>query len=290
MDYLPNDHRIVYLNGEFVRACDARISPFDRGFLFADGVYEMTSVLNGKLIDNTAHLQRLERSLAELKIALPCSIDNIARYQAELIMRNGLREGALYLQITRGAADRDFAFPKSATPTLFMFTQQKALIDNPLAVTGLKVITLEDIRWKRRDIKTVALLAASMAKQAALDAGVNDAWLVEEGFITEGSSNNVYLLTEDDVVVTRAASPAILDGVTKGTVLGLAQQLGLKVEERPFTPGEAYAAKEAFLTSATTFALPVVEIDGHIIGDGKPGPVARQIREKYIQAALASNG
>lgn len=182
--------RIVYVNGEYLAEEDAKISVFDRGFLFADAVYEVSAVLKGKLVDNDAHLKRLARSLGELKMTPPATGEEIEAIQMELIRHNSIDEGVIYLQATRGAADRDFAFPKNSIPSLVMFTQKKSLSQNPAADVGITVITVPDIRWKRRDIKTVGLLPASMAKQAALDAGANDAWFVEDGFVNEGSSNN----------------------------------------------------------------------------------------------------
>jgi len=279
--------RIVYVNGAFLPEDQATISVFDRGFLFADGVYEVTSVLNGQLIDNAAHLGRLHRSLSELSMPSPESDERITEIQMELANRNDLREGMIYLQITRGAADRDFKFPKDAASSLVMFTQTKALIDNPQAKTGLSVITVPDIRWKRRDIKTVGLLAPSMAKQAAADAGADDAWMVEDGFVTEGTSNNAYIVNNQGAVITRHLGNEILAGITRRAVLRLAEEQDVKIEERPFTVDEAKAAREAFVTSASTFVCPVVKIDDQRIGNGAPGPLAKRLRQIYIETALA---
>jgi len=278
--------RIVYVNGEYLPEEQGRISIFDRGFLFADGVYEVSAVLEGRLVDNQAHLNRLHRSLSELHIPQPVDDEEIVAAQKTLVERNGLREGLVYLQITRGPADRDFAFPADPEPTLIMFTQQHNLIDSPLAERGMSVRTVEDIRWKRRDIKTVGLLAPSMAKQQALNAGADDAWMVEDGYVTEGTSNNAFIVTGEGVIKTRQLSNLILHGITRAAILRLAGQASISVEESPFTPEEAYAAREAFITSATAFALPVVNIDGNVIGDGKPGPVSRSLRKHYIEAAL----
>lgn len=278
--------RIVYVNGDYVPEEQARVSIFDRGFLFADGVYEVSAVLRGRLVDNQAHLARLHRSLNELDIPQPVSDADIVAAQTALIERNELQEGLVYLQITRGPADRDFAFPLEPEPTLIMFTQTHRLIDAPLAERGMTIRTVADIRWKRRDIKTVGLLAPSMAKQQALDAGADDAWLVEDGYVTEGTSNNAFIVTAEGVIRTRQLSNFILHGITRAAILRLAEQDNITVEQAPFTPEEAYAAREAFITSATAFALPVVEIDGHVIGDGLPGPVSRRLRQHYIDAAL----
>ena len=280
--------RIVYVNGRFVPESEAHVSIFDRGFLFGDGVYEVSSVLDRGLVDNSAHLARLERSLGELGMALPATPDEIVRAQKELIARNDLDEGTIYLQITRGPADRDFAYPAEPKPTLVMFTQKKSILDNPLAARGITVITVPDLRWRRRDIKTVGLLAASMAKQAALDAGADDAWMVEDGVVTEGSSNNAYIVTGDRVVVTRHLGSEILHGITRAAVLRLSREHQIAVEERAFTVDEAKSAAEAFITSASSFVIPVTGIDGETIGDGRPGAIATRLREIYIESARAS--
>lgn len=280
--------RTVYVNGDYVPEEEAKVSIFDRGFLFADGVYEVSSVLGGKLIDNAGHLARLERSLTELKMTAPCSGDEITTIQKELITRNDLVEGVVYLQITRGAADRDFNFPKDATPSLVMFTQEKNILNNSNATKGLAVVTLPDIRWHRRDIKTVQLLASSLAKQTAKDMGADDAWLVEDGFITEGTSNNAFIVTDDGQIITRQLSNDILHGITRKAVLKCAKAAGLTLIERPFTPEEAYEAREAFSTSASAFVMPVTKIDDHILGNGVPGPVTQKLRELYIAEAKAA--
>ena len=280
--------RIVYVNGRFVPESEAHVSIFDRGFLFGDGVYEVSSVLDRGLVDNSAHLARLERSLGELGIALPATPDEIVRAQKELIARNDLDEGTIYLQISRGPADRDFAYPAEPKPTLVMFTQKKSIVDNPLAARGITVITVPDLRWRRRDIKTVGLLAASMAKQAALDAGADDVWMVEDGVVTEGSSNNAYIVTGDGVVVTRHLGSEILHGITRAAVLRLSREHQIAVEERAFTVDEAKSAAEAFITSASSFVIPVTGIDGETIGDGRPGAITTRLREIYIESARAS--
>lgn len=280
--------RIVYVNGEYLPEEDAKISIFDRGFLFADAVYEVTAVLDGKLIDIDAHMVRLARSRGELGLEAPCSDAEIIEIHHELMKRNNLTEGGIYLQVTRGAADRDFAFPKDAKPSLVMFTQAKSLAANPTAGKGIAVKTVPDIRWKRRDIKSVGLLPASMAKQTALDAGADDAWMVEDGYVTEGSSNNAFIVTEDGKIITRQLGNEILHGITRKVVLELARQENLTIEERAFTPEEAYDAKEAFFTSSSAFVMPVVKIDGHILGNGVPGPIAEKLRELYLAAARES--
>ena len=278
--------RTVYLNGEYLKESEATVSIFDRGFLFADAVYEVTAVVNGKLLDNDGHMVRLQRSCNELQIALPVTIEEITKAQEALIEKNQMTEGAIYLQISRGnAGDRDFGYPENVKPTLVLFTQARSIIESPKAVTGMKVITVEDIRWKRRDIKTVGLLAPCMAKQASHDKNVDDAWLVEDGYITEGSSNNAYIVTQEGVLVTRPLSNDILHGITRKALLELAKQEDIIIEERLFTPEEARQAQEAFISSATTFVLPVVEIDGVTIGTGKPGEVSTKLRKIYIDLA-----
>ena len=279
--------RIVYVNGEFLPEEDAKISVFDRGFLFADGIYEVSSILEGRLIDNAAHLTRLARSAKELGMGLPIPTEEIEAAMLKLLADNGVKEGALYLQVTRGAADRDFGYPKDTKPSLVMFTQEKQLISNGPAENGIAVISVPDIRWARRDIKTVQLLAPAMAKQAALDAGANDAWLIEDGFVTEGSSNNAYIVTKGGTLVTRHLSNDILHGITRAAVLKLVEQENIKLEERSFTIEEAYEAEEAFVTSATTFVWPVVKIDGNDVSSGKPGPITQKLRKLYIEEALS---
>ncbi len=275
--------RIVYVNGEYLPESAATVSVFDRGFLMADGVYEVTSVLDGKLLDFEGHLKRLRRSLAEIDMPSPAGDEEIEAIHHELIARNGIQEGGVYLQVTRGPADRDFIFPENPQPTLVLFTQAKPLIDSKAAQSGIRVIAVPDIRWARRDIKTVQLLASSMAKMAARAAGKDDVWMVEDGHVTEGSSNNAYIVTHDGRIITRDLSTNILHGITREAVLRFCREAQMQVEERPFTLEEAKAAAEAFITSASTFVMPVVEIDGAPIGDGTPGPVARRLREIYIE-------
>ena len=279
--------RIVYVNGAFVAEENAMISVFDRGFLFADSVYEVSSVLEGKLIDNEAHIKRLHRSLGELNMAVPATDDEILDVQKELIKRNNLHEGLVYLQVSRGSADRDFPFPSDAKSSLVMFTQQKTLVDSAHAKNGINIISVPDIRWKRRDIKTVGLLAQVLAKQAAKDAGAVDAWMIEDGYVTEGSSNNAFIVDADGKLITRHLGNEILPGVTRTSVLELVEKEKIVVEERPFTLDEAKNASEAFITSASTFVWPVVKIDNTQIADGKPGQLAPRLREFYIRNSLA---
>ena len=282
-------NRIVYVNGAYMPEQEATVSIFDRGFLMADGVYEVTSVLQGKLIDFEGHAQRLKRSLDALDMAMPMPIDELLGVHRELVARNVIEEGMIYLQVTRGSAgDRDFTFPDpEETPvTLVMFTQNKpGLADSPAAKTGIKVISIDDIRWGRRDIKTVQLLYPSMGKMMAKKAGADDAWMVQDGFVTEGTSNNAYIV-KNGQIITRALSNDILHGITRSAVLRFAQEAQMELVERNFTIDEAQSADEAFVTSASTFVMPVVEIDGQTLGAGMPGPIAARLREIYLEECL----
>jgi D-alanine transaminase len=271
---------IAYVNGSFVPLSEAKVSVLDRGFLFADGIYEVAAVLDGKLIDNASHLARLERSVGEISLALPESIARIEEIQKELVKRNNLTSGLVYLEVTRGAdTGRDFAFPKGVKPTLILFTSAKDIVNAPSAKTGIGVITVPDIRWTRRDIKSVALLAQVLAKQAAAEAGAGEAWMIEDGKVTEGGSSSAFILTQDDVLVTRQ------NGSTRKAVVALAAERQLRVEERAFSIEEALAAKEAFITSASSFVQAVVSIDGKNIANGKPGPMTDRLREIYVDFA-----
>ena len=277
--------RTVYVNGAFVPEAEARVSVFDRGFLMADGVYEVTSVLGGRLMDFAGHMARLRRSLDALDMASPMDDDGLLALHREVVERNALVDGMVYLQVTRGAPpERDFAYPDPPVPpTLVLFTQAKAnLADNPLARTGMRVITVPDLRWGRRDIKTTQLLYPSMGKMMARAVGADDAWMVEDGVVTEGTSNNAWIVM-GRTLVTRQAGPEILSGITRAAIMRLAEEAQLTVEERPFTLAEAMAADEAFVTSATTFVMPVVGIDAAEIGGGRPGPVATRLREIYVE-------
>lgn len=279
--------RIVFVNGEYLPEDQAKVSIFDRGFLMADGVYEVTSILDGKLIDFPGHAARLARSLAELQMPAPMDDDALLAMHRELARLNEIDEGLVYLQVTRGnPGDRDFAYPDPAkvAPTIVAFTQSKPGLaaGGAAAQNGWRVITVEDQRWARRDIKTVQLLYPSMAKMAAKAAGVDDAWMVEDGLVTEGTSNNAWII-KDGRLITRARSHDILHGITRAAVMRLAAEVQLEVEERSFTPDEAKAADEAFITSATAFVQPVVQIDDARIGMGTPGPISRRMREIYVE-------
>ena len=278
--------RTVYVNGDYLPEDEAKVSIFDRGFLMADAVYEVTSVLGGKLIDFPGHLARLQRSLDALDIRNPLGEDEWLAIHRALVEKNAIDEGMIYLQVSRGSpGDRDFSFPDPETcaPTVVLFTQSKpGLADSPQAKTGIRVISIEDIRWGRRDIKTVQLLYPSMGKMMAKKAGCDDAWLVEDGAVTEGTSNNAWII-KGGKIITRQLSNDILHGITRASVLRCAAEAQMEVEERPFTIAEAQEADEAFITSASAFVMPVVEVDGVAVGSGKPGPVAMRLREIYLE-------
>ncbi|SUO97429.1 D-amino-acid transaminase [Suttonella ornithocola] len=277
-----NTH-IVYVNGEFLPAKEASVSIYDRGFLMADSVYEVSAVVKGKLIDNSAHLKRLERSLGELNMPMPWSFSELSNIQRQIIEKNHITNGEIYLQVTRGTGVRDFLIDTNMRPTLIMFP----IFHDPLAAQnepGLKIQTLPDIRWQRRDIKTTQLLAQSLCRSIAHHNGYDDAWMVDEhGYITEGTANNAYIV-KGDSVFTRPANHEILNGITRQAMIKIINQLGLRLVEKAFTPREAILANEAFITSAANWATPVLSIDNHIIGDGKAGKVTLALRDNYLSA------
>ncbi|MEL7254718.1 MAG: D-amino-acid transaminase [Pseudomonadota bacterium] len=280
--------RTVYLNGEYLNEDEAKVSIFDRSFLMADGVYEVTSVLGGKLIDFEGHKVRLLRSLNELDMQKPEEFDDLLDIHRELVRINEIEDGLVYLQVSRGAADRDFMYPDpdEVKPTLVLFTQSKpGLANSPASQKGMKVISIDDIRWGRRDIKTVQLLYPSMGKMMAKKAGCDDAWMIQDGYVTEGTSNNAYIV-KDGKIITRQLSNDILHGITRAAVLRFAEEAQMEVVERSFTIEEAKEADEAFITSASAFVMPVVEIDGVALGDGTPGHVAKRMREIYLDESL----
>lgn len=281
----PDD--VVFIDGAYVAAAEAAISPFDRGFLFADAIYEVAAVLDGRLVDNAAHFKRLERSLREMKLPRPMSDAEIETVQRGLIDRNGLKEGLIYLQITRGAAKRDFAMPTDPRPSVFAFAERRPVADAATLRASVRIATLPDLRWKRCDVKTTGLLGASMAKTQAIAAGFDDAWMVDaNGLVTEASSSNVAIVTADGAVATRPLGPDILPGVTRAAVLRLIDEVDdLRLDERPFTVAEAQGAREAFQTSASSFVQPVVAIDGKPVSDGRPGEHTLRLQELYLEFA-----
>ncbi|MDP3526624.1 MAG: D-amino-acid transaminase [Hoeflea sp.] len=279
--------RTVYVNGEYLPENEAKVSVFDRGFLFADGIYEVASVLGGKLIDFPAHMARLHRSAGELGMRFTVSDDDLLAIHRELVSRNAVEEGVVYLQMTRGAVDREFTFDtEKLTPTLVLFTQARALIDTAVAKNGLKIVSIPDLRWGRCDIKTVQLLYPSLGKMEAKARGADDAWMVRDGMVTEGTSNNAFIVTKDGAIVTRPLSPSILPGITRAALMSYCAANGTRIEEREFSIDEARNAAEAFITSASVFVGPVVSIDGVELSGGKPGPVTLGLRQTYLEESL----
>jgi D-alanine transaminase len=280
--------RTVYVNGQWLPEHEARVSVFDRGFLFADAIYEVTAVVGEKLIDYAGHSNRLKRSLASLAIPLPVSEEDLLALHREIVLHNAMEEGLIYLQVSRGEQDRDFLFSNDLKPTFVMFTQARKVLNNPKWGAGISVVTMPEGRWEQRQIKTVQLLYSSLAKMEAQRQGADDAFFVENGIITEASSSNAHIVTKTGTLVTRELSNALLHGITRGSIIDLARQLGLSVEERGFTTQEALSAAEVLITSATNFVMPVVKVDGHPIQDGKPGPVSQRLLQAYIESRLAT--
>jgi D-alanine transaminase len=273
--------RTIYLNGQYIPETEGKVSVFDRGFLFSDSVYEVVSVLDGKLVDFDGHVRRLARSLGELGIKGAPEADEWLTLCRELVAGNAVQEGMIYWQVTRGApADRDFAFPPADTiPTILAFTQSRPLVENPSAKSGIKVITLPDLRWGRADIKTTQLLYASMMKNEAIAKGADDAWMVRNDMVTEGTAQNAHIITKDGVLITHPLNREILHGITRAAVLPL---VSLGIEERAFSVEEAENAAEAFVSSASGFVMPVVSVNGKVIGDSTPGPVTKALRAAYV--------
>ncbi len=280
--------RFAYVNGRYVPYASAQVHVEDRGYQFSDGVYEVCEVRDGSLVDERRHLDRLDRSLSELRIALPIARSALGVVLRETVRRNRVRDGLIYLQVTRGVARRDHGFPPPGTrPSLVVTARPLDRVkQSALAETGIAVLTVPDDRWSRVDIKSVSLLPNVLARQAARDAGAREAWLVDaDGFVSEGASTNAWIVTQSGRVVTRPAEFGILRGITRTVVLDVAAKQGLTVEERPFTVAEAHMAREAFATAATQIVMPVVTIDGKSVGDGKPGPVARGLRTCFHEMA-----
>ncbi len=277
---------LVYVNGEYLPAQDAKISIFDRGFLLADGVYEVTAVLHGQLIDYAPHIARLKRSLKELGMDMPCSEDELQAIHRHLIEKNGIDEGLIYLQVTRGSENgRNFPFPQDAKPSLVLFAQSVELSEDPKADTGVALASVPDIRWERRDIKSVALLAQVLAKQEAKSRGAFEAVMTQDGYVTEGGSSSLGFVKPDGGIVLRPLSNAILPSITRQAITKLAEQTGVPIEERLFTLDEMMNAAEVFMASATALVMPVVMIDDQRIGGGQPGPVVRKLRALYFEMA-----
>jgi D-alanine transaminase len=283
--------RTVYVNGTWVPEDQAVVSVFDRGFLMADAVYEVTTVIDGRLVDFAGHVARLDRSLSELDMPSPATAEELLAIHREIVAKNGIVDGRVYLQVTRGnPGDRDFLFPdpKVTRPTLVLFTQVTGRPeDSADAKRGLKILSVPDVRWGRRDIKTTQLLYPSMGKMMAKKAGCDDAWFIEDGLVTEGTSNNAWIV-KGGKLITRGLSSDILHGITRAAVIRYAAEAQIEIEERSFSLEEAQGADEAFVTSASAFVMPVVEIDGAKLGDGRPGRVAVRLREIYLDESRKS--
>ncbi len=280
--------RIAYVAGRYVPHRQAAVHIEDRGYQFADGVYEVISVVGGHLVDEEPHLARLHRSLAELRIPLPMEDAALKIVIREVVRRNGVDTGIVYLQVTRGVAPREHAFPKAAKPALVVTSRRSRAPDPRLGRDGIAVITIPDIRWQRCDIKSVALVANVLGKQQAREAGAYEAWQIDrDGKVTEGTSTNAWIVTHDDIVVTRAPDTAILSGVTRLAIFDIIRREGYRLDERMFSVAEAKAAREAFLTSTTADLLPVVRIDGAPVGEGTPGPLSQKLRAAYFAHAAS---
>ena len=282
-------NRTVYLNGEYLPEDEAKISIFDRAVLFGDAIYEVAGVLDGKLVDFDAHMQRFHSSLNKLGIPVPLTDEQVLTAFRDLIDLNGINEGLVYMQVTRGEADRDFIWQGELQPTVFMFTQHKISVENEYAETGVILKSVEDIRWARRDIKTVNLLGQVLVKKAASDAGAYEALMIDsDGYITECASTSFFIVT-DDLLLTRPLTNDILPGITRKTILALCNTHGIRLIETKFTLKEALQADEVFISGASSYVLPVVQIDEHKIGSGTPGPCYRKLRQIYIDHANASS-
>jgi D-alanine transaminase len=282
-------NRTVYINGEYLLEDQAKISIFDRAVLFGDAIYEVVGVLDGKLIDFEAHMQRYQRSLGELNIPLPLNSDEILAAFRKLVELNQLEEGLIYMQVTRGEADRDFVWQEGLSPTVFMFTQHKLSAENKAADSGVSLKSVDDIRWKRRDIKSVNMLGQVLVKKVAADAGAYEALMIDsDGYITECGASSFYIV-KDDLLLTRPLNNDILSGVTRQALVALCNSHGIRLVESKFRLNEALTADEAFISSASSYVLPVVQIDNHPIGNGQPGPLFLKLRDIYIAHVHASS-
>jgi D-alanine transaminase len=278
--------RLAYVNGRFIPHASAFVHIEDRGYQFADAVYEVVAVQDGAFVDLPGHLERLRYSLGELRIRPPLGLPALTLIMHDLVRRNRIRDGSLYLQITRGVAPRDFKFPTATKSAIVMTTRRRPTAPVRPPADGVAVVTVPELRWARRDIKSTSLLAQVLAKQQAAEAGAFEAWMVDpDGFVTEGASSNAWIVDRNGVLVTRQADRSILKGVTGNAIAGLAAGRGLEIERRKFSVAEALNAREAFLTSATTFCVPVTRIDLQPVGDGRPGPVATALGRHYLDYA-----
>jgi D-alanine transaminase len=283
--------RIAYVNGSYRNMRDACVNVEDRGYQFSDGVYEVCEIRDGRLVDMPRHMTRLQRSLSELRIAMPMPLQSLSVVMHEVVRRNRVTYGIVYLQITRGVARRDHGFPtKPVSPSVVVTARSLNFAKNQAtAAAGIRVVTMPDNRWPRVDIKSVSLLPNVLAKQAAREQGAYEAWYVDgQGFVTEGASSNAWIVTKDGRAVTRPATGGILAGITRGVLIDVLAELQIKLEERPFTPAEAKEAAEAFVTSASQIVMPVVAVDDATIGNGSPGTVSRRLREQFHRFSVFS--
>lgn len=271
---------IVYINGEFVKADEAKVSAFDRGFIFGDGIYEVVPVLNGKLVDREDFWHRFDNSLVAIELNLPCSKSEFEEMLKEVISKNSLQEGGVYMQITRGVAERNFKFLKGLKPTIFVFCYEQKIIENPDSKTGIEIVSVEDIRWKRRDIKSISLLAQCYAKEQAVKRGAYEGFMVEDGFVTEATSSSAFII-KDGVLITKPLSNEILPGIRRKNILEFADKAGLEVEQRAFTMSDVYNSDEVFISAATLLLLPVIKADGKLINGGKIGKYVPILRQMY---------
>ncbi|QKF61402.1 D-amino-acid transaminase [Campylobacter curvus] len=279
----------VFINGEFLPSKEAKVSVFDRGFIFGDGIYEVVPVINSRLVDREGFWHRFERSLDQIELKLPYNKEKFEEILYEIISRNALKEGGIYMQITRGAAPRDFYFIENLTPSVFIFCYEASVIDNPLAKSGIEIVSVPDIRWKRRDIKSVSLLAQCYAKNEAHKKGAYEGFMVEDGYVTEGCSSSAFII-KDKTLITKPLSNEILPGIRRKKLLNLAREVGLKVEQRKFSMQEVYDADEAFISAATLILLPVIKADGKLINGGRIGEFAPKLRELYAKDMLKEAG
>ncbi|WP_169778137.1 D-amino-acid transaminase [Campylobacter curvus] len=279
----------VFINGEFLPSKEAKVSAFDRGFIFGDGIYEVVPVINSRLVDREGFWHRFERSLDQIELKLPYDKEKFEEILYEIISRNALKEGGIYMQITRGAAPRDFYFIENLTPSVFIFCYEASVIDNPLAKSGIEIVSVPDIRWKRRDIKSVSLLAQCYAKNEAHKKGAYEGFMVEDGYVTEGCSSSAFII-KDKTLITKPLSNEILPGIRRKKLLNLAREVGLKVEQRKFSMQEVYDADEAFISAATLILLPVIKADGKLINGGRIGEFAPKLRELYAKDMLKEAG
>ncbi|WP_170019034.1 D-amino-acid transaminase [Campylobacter sp. RM16190] len=280
---------IVYINGEFVKADEAKVSAFDRGFIFGDGIYEVVPVLNGKLVDREDFWHRFDNSLAAIELNLPCSKSEFEEILKEVISKNSLQEGGVYMQITRGVAERNFKFLKGLKPTIFVFCYKQKIIENPDSKTGIEIVSVEDIRWKRRDIKSISLLAQCYVKEQAVKRGAYEGFMVEDGFVTEATSSSAFII-KDGVLITKPLSNEILPGIRRKNILEFADKAGLEVEQRAFTMSDVYNSDEVFISAATLLLLPVIKADGKLINGGKIGKYVPILRQMYADKVKKEAG